>query len=50
MKVKLTINWFFLVTVGVAIWLGATGRVDWWVIVLIGLSIFRLDTSIKFDL
>lgn len=50
MRVKLTVNWFFLVTTGVAIWLGVTGRVDWWIIILIALSLCKLNTTIEFNL
>lgn len=30
-----TINILAPFTIGLSIWLGATGRVDWWIIVLI---------------
>jgi hypothetical protein len=35
---KFTFDWFGIVWWPLAIWLGCSGRVDWWVIVLVASS------------
>lgn len=45
MKIK-SINPFAIIVTLLAIWLGVTGRVDWWIIVLIGLSHFEVNINL----
>ena len=42
---KYTINLFSIITIAFAIWLGATGRVDWWVIAFVIVSHFEFNIS-----
>lgn len=41
MKIK-SINLLAPILLVIAVWLGATGRVDWWVIFLIAISQFSV--------
>ena len=47
MKREITINFVAFLTTVLAIWLGVTGRVEWWVIILIGLSHSSLSITFK---
>jgi len=47
MKREVTINFAAFLTTALAIWLGVTGYVEWWVIILIGLS--HTSLNIKFE-
>ena len=40
---KRTLNLAIIVIAPLSIWLGLTGRVSWWIIVLIFISCFRVD-------
>lgn len=47
LKPRITkVNPFAVLVIFFAVWLGCTGRVDWWVIILIGLSHFRIDINL----
>lgn len=34
----ITINWFAIISISYAIWAGVTGRISWWVIILVALA------------
>jgi len=39
----ITFNFFIVINTALAVWLGATGRVPWWTIVLIFMMEFKLE-------
>jgi len=45
---KITINWFIVIALPYSLWVGITGRVDWWTIILIYLLTIKINSS--FDL
>ena len=48
MKKEISINFMAFLVAALAIWLGITGQVEWWVIILIGLSHTSLGVTLKF--
>jgi len=45
---KYTINLVHVVMMPLMVWLGVTNRVDWWVIILVFMSMCKLDISRTF--
>ena len=41
------INWFVLVTIPVSLWLGLTGRIDWWIIIFVWLM--HISINMKWE-